>query len=190
MSLVQFVNNGEEELEQGDVIVIGRTKAPLAYDPNKESLIFEADVTDTVNDTMVCGVVCGLHVQMRVGSEQEADFDASAKKTVRAKKTKKDDRAVASSLRTFTPEEVENLDITKVPPAQSGYVITQGAYPYCKVDADIASINAGDLLTTSPTKGHAQKVLDQAHAAGAILGKALGSLKKGKGKIPVLIALQ
>jgi hypothetical protein len=59
----------------------------------------------------------------------------------------------------------------------------------CNVDADIAPIRPGDLLTTSPTKGHAQKVLDVSRAAGAIIGKALGSLEKGKGKITVLVAL-
>ena len=59
----------------------------------------------------------------------------------------------------------------------------------CNVDADIAPIQFGDLLTTSPTKGHAQKVLDHTKAAGAIIGKALGSLSKGKGQITVLVAL-
>jgi len=69
-------------------------------------------------------------------------------------------------------------------------MVTLGTFGQCKVDADIASIKAGDLLTTSPTKGHAQKVLDPTKATGAIIGKALGSLKNGKGKIPVLVTLQ
>jgi hypothetical protein len=60
----------------------------------------------------------------------------------------------------------------------------------CKVDADIAPIAAGDLLTTSPTEGHAQKVLDPVKSAGAIIGKALGSLARGKGEILVLVSLQ
>jgi hypothetical protein len=68
--------------------------------------------------------------------------------------------------------------------------LTIGAYAHCKVDADIAPIEIGDLLTTSPTKGHAQKALDPAKAVGAMIGKALGSLKKGKGKIPVMAPLQ
>jgi hypothetical protein len=59
----------------------------------------------------------------------------------------------------------------------------------CNVDADIAPIMSGDLLMTSPTKGHAQKVLDAGKAAGAIIGKALGSLEKGRGQITVLVAL-
>lgn len=59
----------------------------------------------------------------------------------------------------------------------------------CNVDADIAPIRVGDLLTTSPTKGHAQKILDASKTAGAIIGKALGSLEKGKGTITVLVAL-
>jgi hypothetical protein len=55
---------------------------------------------------------------------------------------------------------------------------------------NIAPIEVGDLLTTSPTRGHAQKVLDKAQATGAILGKALASLSRGKGKIPVMVMLQ
>ena len=58
------------------------------------------------------------------------------------------------------------------------------------MDADIAPIEPGDLLTTSPTKGHAQKVEDPTKAIGAIVGKALGEMKSGKGKIPVLVMLQ
>ncbi len=47
-----------------------------------------------------------------------------------------------------------------------------------------------DLLTTSPTRGHAQKVLDPAAAMGAIVGKALAPLAKGRGRIPVMVLLQ
>jgi len=57
----------------------------------------------------------------------------------------------------------------------------------CKVDADIAPVVAGDLLTTSATPGHAQKVDDPAGCAGAIIGKALTSLPSGKGEILVLV---
>jgi hypothetical protein len=59
----------------------------------------------------------------------------------------------------------------------------------CKVDADIASIAPGDLLTTSSTRGHAQKA-DPAQAVGAIIGKALEPLCSGRGKILVLVTIQ
>jgi len=87
------------------------------------------------------------------------------------------------------PEELEKLDRTKVESGQIGWMVTLGAFAHCKVDADIAPIKAGDLLTTSPTRGHAQKVLDPSKALGAVLGKALGSLNRGQGKIPVLVLL-
>jgi len=61
---------------------------------------------------------------------------------------------------------------------------------YCKVDADQAAIEVGDLLTTSPTQGHAMKVLDPIKAFGTVIGKALGALDAGKGMIPILVALQ
>jgi hypothetical protein len=61
---------------------------------------------------------------------------------------------------------------------------------YCKVDADYAPVDSGDLLTTSTTRGHAMKAMDPAKAFGTVLGKALSSLQKGKGTLPILIALQ
>jgi hypothetical protein len=61
---------------------------------------------------------------------------------------------------------------------------------YCKVDADLAPIEVGDLLTTSSTPGHDMKAQDPAQAFGALIGKALGALADGQGLIPVLVALQ
>ena len=61
---------------------------------------------------------------------------------------------------------------------------------YCKVDATHSPIEIGDLLTTSQTKGHAMKAEDPLKAFGAVIGKALGSIKEGFGMIPVLVALQ
>jgi len=59
----------------------------------------------------------------------------------------------------------------------------------CKVDATHASIEIGDLLTTSSTKGHAMKAQDPMRSFGAVIGKALDSLKEGTGVIPVLVTL-
>jgi hypothetical protein len=61
---------------------------------------------------------------------------------------------------------------------------------YCKADAQYGAIETGDLLTTSPTPGHAMKAADQVKAFGAVIGKALRPLKGGRGLIPILIALQ
>ncbi len=61
---------------------------------------------------------------------------------------------------------------------------------YCKVDAQYSSIRVGDLLTTSPTPGHAMKADDPVKAFGSVLGKALGNLESGKGLLPILVALQ
>lgn len=60
----------------------------------------------------------------------------------------------------------------------------------CKVDADHGAISAGDLLTSSPTPGHAMRVTDRQAAFGAVIGKALRPLAAGRGMIPVLVTLQ
>ncbi len=61
---------------------------------------------------------------------------------------------------------------------------------YCKVDAKYGAIQAGDLLTTSKTPGHAMKVSNHDKAQGAIIGKAMSSLDEGTGLVLVLISLQ
>jgi hypothetical protein len=71
----------------------------------------------------------------------------------------------------------------KHPVALSGRV-------YCWVDAAYGAIRPGDLLTTSPTPGHAMKVRSAAKAQGAIIGKAMTGLKSGKGLVLVLVTLQ
>jgi hypothetical protein len=59
---------------------------------------------------------------------------------------------------------------------------------FCKVDATFGKIVAGDLLTTSPTPGHAMKATDRSRAVGAIVGKALAGLDSGLGLIPMLVS--
>ena len=61
---------------------------------------------------------------------------------------------------------------------------------WCKVDADCAPVEVGDMLTTSPTPGHAMRASDPARAFGAVIGKALGNLKSGRALVPVLVALR
>ncbi len=79
-------------------------------------------------------------------------------------------------------DEIDTIRQQRVPVALIGTVP-------CKVDADIAPIRIGDLLTTSTTAGHAQKVLDITQAAGAILGKAMDNLEYGRGMIPIVVML-
>jgi hypothetical protein len=61
---------------------------------------------------------------------------------------------------------------------------------YCRATAANGPIVPGDLLTTSSIPGHAMRVADPSRAAGAILGKAMGSLAEGEGLVLVLVGLQ
>jgi hypothetical protein len=61
---------------------------------------------------------------------------------------------------------------------------------YVLADASKGAIEPGDLLTTSTTPGHAMKVTNHARAQGAIIGKAMTGLEKGKGMVLVLVTLQ
>jgi hypothetical protein len=61
---------------------------------------------------------------------------------------------------------------------------------FCKVDAEHATVDIGDLLSASPTPGYAMKAADPLQSFGSVIGKALRPLKSGKALIPILIALQ
>jgi len=75
--------------------------------------------------------------------------------------------------------------------------VANGSHPvaltgrvYVWADASTGSIEPGDLLTTSDVPGHAMKVGDHDRANGAVLGKAMTSLKSGQGLVLVLVSLQ
>jgi hypothetical protein len=62
-------------------------------------------------------------------------------------------------------------------------------WAWCDADAG-GPIKPGDLLTTSNTPGHAMKVTNHRRADGAVIGKAMSSLKRGKGLVLVLVSLK
>ncbi len=74
--------------------------------------------------------------------------------------------------------------------ADGKHPVALGGRVYCWVDASYGAIKPGDLLTTSPTPGHAMKVSNRVRAQGAIIGKAMTGLKNGKGLVLVLVTLQ
>lgn len=77
-------------------------------------------------------------------------------------------------------QEGEEESSHQVPVAMAGQVSVLA-------DAKYGEISPGDLLTTSPTSGHAMLVKDRARASGAIIGKALSSLDKETGLVRMLV---
>jgi hypothetical protein len=60
----------------------------------------------------------------------------------------------------------------------------------CLADARYGPIEAGDLLTSSPTAGCAMRAEDPLRASGATIGKALTPLHEGRGLVEMVISLQ
>jgi len=74
---------------------------------------------------------------------------------------------------------------------QYDYDVALAGRVYCNVDATKVGVEPGDLLTTSSTPGYAMKAADSVRAHGAILGKAMERLEKGRrGQVLVLVTLQ
>jgi len=74
--------------------------------------------------------------------------------------------------------------------ADGEHLIALSGRVYCYVDASENAVEIGDMLTTSDTPGYAMKVDSFDKARGSIIGKAMTSLKSGKGLVLVLITLQ
>jgi hypothetical protein len=189
MSMIQFVNNLDDSLDQGDVVVIGKNQVLHSYGAASGLIIPEVDLTQIAYDTRVCGVVSSVYVELQATVIEE-EKPKSKTKSTQLKSAKVPAKKGALTALAVTLDELGEMDHHTIESGQMGWLIAAGISTACKVDADIAPIKAGDLLTTSPTKGHAQKAIDPSKATGAIIGKALGSLKKGRGKIPVLVMLQ
>jgi len=76
-------------------------------------------------------------------------------------------------------------------PADGTHPVALTGRVYCWVDADAGgAVQPGDLLTTSDTPGHAMRAGDRRRAGGAVLGKAMTSLERGRGLVLVLVNLQ
>jgi hypothetical protein len=73
---------------------------------------------------------------------------------------------------------------------EGGQNVALSGRVYVLADASGGAIKPGDLLTTSNTPGHAMKVINHSRSQGAILGKAMSSLREGKGMVLVLVTLQ
>ena len=194
-----FINRTGESVDQGDVVILGKGQVSNYWATGNDIPIPEADLTDIAYDTRVCGIVAKAvtanmlpYVQGVWAEQIDLSGIVLEEKEIAAGKEEAEDQLQIPEhpLKKYVDITSEELDQTIVQDNLVGMMVIMGAYSYCKVDADIAPIEPGDLLTTSPTKGHAQKVEDPTKAIGAIVGKALGEMKSGKGKIPVLVMLQ
>ncbi len=75
-------------------------------------------------------------------------------------------------------------------PLEGGQNVALSGRVYVQADASGGPIKPGDLLTSSDTPGHAMKVTEHVRAQGAVIGKAMSSLKEGTGMVLVLVTLQ
>jgi hypothetical protein len=73
---------------------------------------------------------------------------------------------------------------------EAGENVALSGRVYVKAETSAGSIEPGDLLTTSSTPGRAMKAAEHDKAQGAILGKAMTSLRHGEGMVLVLVTLQ
>jgi hypothetical protein len=152
--------------------------------------VFMAGTLSVAKDVVLTGADCAEHFDFVQASACEPGtvLTIGAGGALEACAQAYDKRAagVVSGAGTYRPAIVldkHDSDVDRLPVALFGKV-------FCKVDAQHAAVEIGDLLTTSATVGHAMKASDPARAFGAVIGKALRGLPGGCGLIPILVALQ
>ena len=92
---------------------------------------------------------------------------------------------------TLEPEQLSDMEIKTSAGTTFGLMVTLGAYAFCKVDASEEAVKTGDLLINSKNKGYAMRIAKSEPKPGAIIGKALAPLAKGKtGILPVFVSHQ
>jgi hypothetical protein len=163
-----------EQVEVGDVLVM---------DPMNPGMMRLAEMA---TDPSVVGIVAGEPGVMLGGgmmnidnSESESDQQLEETPVDIAEEGQSDSLDEGESSVQDQPE--TGLYQAQAPVALSGIVL-------CKVDAGYGSIQMGDLLTTSPTKGHAMRSAD--YSPGTIIGKAMEPLDAGTGLIKVIVMLR
>jgi hypothetical protein len=133
---------------------------------------------DSAGDPAVVGIVSGdPGVALGADRARIGEADRLLAQQLEAARSRGDE---AEAARLWSALE-ERFRSTKAPVAFTGIVA-------CKVDASHGAIQVGDLLTTSPTRGHAMRA--DHPSPGTILGKALEALPEGTGLIKVLVMLR
>jgi len=175
------------------VIAFGGIRAsaidhPLAGEFNGAVQV-NGNVTVT-GDVFLPGADCAEHFDVTAGEHVDAgavvviDSDGRLRQSHEAY-----DRRVAgvvSGAGNYRPALILDQRTTsdgRVPIALVGKV-------YCKVDARYSPIEAGDLLTSSTTPGHAMASRDPLKGIGSTIGKALAACHDGCGLIPILVTLR
>jgi hypothetical protein len=75
-------------------------------------------------------------------------------------------------------------------PGEGKVLVAQSGRVRIQADARYGAIRPGDLLVSSPTKGHAMRSKGDKVKPGTVIGKALEALPSGRGEILALLTLQ
>jgi hypothetical protein len=173
--IVIFKSTGDNNtLEDASIHLDGQSGNIRCNDVNIPGADFaeDFDIDLAIADTLEPGTVMVLGRDGRLHESTEA-FDRKVAGVVSG----------AGKYRVGITLDKQPNSINRMPIALSGKVM-------CKVDASFGPIEIGDLITTSPRKGHAMKATDPYKSFGAVIGKALADFPQGDGLLPILVALQ
>ncbi|MBN1867627.1 hypothetical protein JW916_10075 [Candidatus Sumerlaeota bacterium] len=179
------LNDGPEPLETGDVVeIVGAAPPAVGRIP-----LVRVRKTARAESTAVVGVVDQpFEVPPPVEESMEESPDVTSSDSPDgAEPTKVDPRCRRDLPKPQAADASVEAD-TGVAAQRHLSVVTLGAFRAIKVDATYGAIRPGDLLVSSPTPGHAMRA--DSPKIGTVVGKALGGLEEGQGRIPVFVSLK
>jgi hypothetical protein len=149
----------------------------------------------TVQSTAYTGVACGGDYA------EQVNVSGDRKHFVPGDVLVVDPNHPGQFLKSATPYSTAVAGVYSTKPGFVGHAVgmpkTQNQVPMAMlgivptyVTAANGPIHPGDLLVTSSKIGYAMKATDRSRLTGAVIGKALGNLNSGTGKIEVLVTLQ
>ena len=158
------INDGNDTLEAGDVVVVTGAADPLL---GRIPLIRVRKSTVAAS-TAIVGVVDRLFTPPASGEPGQGP----------------NGEAVPPA-----PDSVADPggDTTAIAPGQYLSIVTLGAFRVIKADATPGPIRPGSLLVSSDEPGYAMAAA--APATGTVIGKALAGLESGTGLIPVMVTM-
>lgn len=189
-----FSADPDVDYEVGDVVILNKKSAKLepCTIANDTKVVGVVGPTLVIEDSEISVVIMGYR-----GARPDQEYSGIQKeqlKQLEARESSLQQKQIENNDSEIIEELKHEIGLLKIDIEEAESVTRQVVR--VKADASYAPIEIGDLLTTSPTHGHAMKAQPvqisgiELYRPGTLIGKAMEPLESGTGMIEVFVTLQ
>ena len=180
-----FSADMDVDYEVGDVVTLNKNSAKVepCTIADDTKVVGVVGPTLDIEDGEISVVIMGYR-----GARPDQEYSGIQKeqlKQLEARKSALQHKQIENKDSEIIEELTREIGLLKIDIEEEESVTRQVVR--VKADASYAPIEIGDLLTTSPTRGHAMKA--QPAELGSIVGKAMEPLESGTGMIEIFVTL-